>query len=291
MTSTTGRVIGGLTALALAVVAAPAFADGMYKKKSLKDAPAAEEPKRDLQITANVSATSDYVFRGFSQSAENPAVQGGIDLTYKWLYAGVWASLIDFGRDGNFPERDVAHKEVDFYAGIKPVVGPVTFDIGVIYYTYPGARDEGVFANRELDYFEFKVGASMSPWKDGTIGATLFYSPEYTNETGEVLTVEGTISHSFAAIHGVTPSISALLGYQTGDDIRYRALIGNGSDDYLYWNAGLTLGFGDNFSLDFRYWDTDIKNNNAAGGFADSFCTGQLFQCDERFVMTAKVTY
>ncbi len=291
MTSTTAsRLIGGLTALALATVAAPALADGMYKK-SLKDAPAPEEPKRDLQITANVSATSDYVFRGFSQSGENPALQGGVDVTYKWLYAGLWASGIDFGRDGNFPEKDVAHVEVDLYAGIKPVVGPVTFDLGVIYYTYPNARDGGAFASRELNYFELKLGASMSPWKDGTIGATVFYSPEYTNDTGAVWTVEGSISHAFAAIHGVTPSISALVGYQTGDDARYRAFFGNGSDDYMYWNAGVTLGFGDNFSLDFRYWDTDIKNNNAVGGFSDSFCTGQLFQCDERFVVTAKVTY
>jgi uncharacterized protein (TIGR02001 family) len=284
-------LLAGLTALIMAGTAAPAFADGMFKKKSLKDAAAAEEPKRELEISANIAATSEYVFRGFSQSAGNPAVQGGIDLAYKWLYAGMWASSIDFGRDGNFPEKDVAHVEVDYYAGIKPVLGPVTFDIGVIYYTYPGSRDGGAFGNRELDYVELKFGASAAPWKDGTVGVTAFYSPEYTNDTGAVWTVEGSISHSFAAFHGVTPTVSALLGYQIGDDARYLALIGNGSDDYLYWNVGLTLGFGDRFTLDFRYWDTDIKNNNAGAGFADSFCTGQLFQCDERFVATAKVTY
>ena len=49
-------------------------------------------------------------------------------------------------------------------------------------------------------------------------------------------------------------------------------------------NSGLTLGFGDNFSLDFRYWDTNISNKG-------NFCGGNTFQCDERYVATAKVTF
>jgi hypothetical protein len=157
----------------------------------------------------------------------------------------------------------------------------------VIYYTYPSAFDPGA----ELDYVELKFGASGSPWKDGTVGLTAFYSPEYTGKTGEVLTIEGTFSQAFAAIHKVTPTWSSTLGYQTGDALAYQVVFGNGADDYLYWNSGLTLGFGDNFSLDFRYWDTDVKNNNAAAGFADGFCSAKLFGCDERFVATAKVTY
>ena len=80
----------------------------------------------------------------------------------------------------------------------------------------------------------------------------------------------------------ITPTFSSLLGYQTGDDPGYFTAAGD--DNYLYWNTGVTLGFGDRFSLDFRYWDTNISD---AGGF----CSGQLFQCDERFVATAKVTY
>ncbi len=277
-------IVNGLRAALLAAVACgvalPALADGMDRKGSLKDAPV-EAPKRELQFSANVAATTDYVFRGFSQSAENPAWQTGVDVTYKWFYAGAWGSLIDFGRDGPF---DVAHTEIDLYAGIKPVLGPVTLDLGVIYYVYPGARDGVGFTSRELDYVEIKFGASGSPWKDATLGGTVFYSPEYTNDTGPVWTFEGTLSQSFASIRDVTPSISGTIGYQVGDDIRYVGLIGNGADDYLYWNVGLGLGFGDRFSLDFRYWDTNISD-------VGNFCSGATFQCDERFVATAKVTY
>lgn len=266
-----GGLKSGLAALALCGFAVPALAGG-----SIKDG-AVEEPKREWELSANFAATTDYVFRGFSQSGERPAVQAGVDLTYKWLYVGMWASTIDFGDVGS---KDVAHAEVDYYAGIKPVVGPVTFDIGVIYYTYPNAFDPGA----ELDYVEIKVGASGDVWKDGTLGVTVFYSPEYTGKTGEVVTIEGAFSQGFAAIRGVTPTWSSTLGYLTGDDPAFAAVFGNGDDNYFYWNSGVTLGFGDHFSLDFRYWDTNISN---AGGF----CSARLFGCDERFVATAKVTY
>jgi uncharacterized protein (TIGR02001 family) len=272
-------------AAVLAVFAGAAAAGGSVKDDG------GDPPKRDLQLSANFALTSDYIFRGFSQSKERPALQAGVDATYKWFYAGVWGSLIDFGKDGNFPLLDVAHQEIDIYAGIKPVLGPVTLDLGVIYYAYPNARDGGAFANRELDYVELKAGASGEIIKNWTVGVTVFYSPEYTNRTGNVVTIEGSSSYVFPAIGKVTPTYSSLIGYQSGDTLRYRTLIGNGSDDYLYWNSGLTLGFGDNFSLDFRYWDTDIKTNNAAGGFSDGFCDARLFGCDERFVATAKVTY
>ena len=84
-----------------------------------------------------------------------------------------------------------------------------------------------------------------------------------------------------------TPTFSALLGYQVGDDAGYSARVGNGDDNYLYWNAGVTFGFLEKWSLDLRYWDSNLGSN--AGG--NGFCTGQTFQCDERFVATLKFTY
>ena len=72
----------------------------------------------------NVGATSDYLFRGLTQTAKDPAVFGGVDMTAGLFYAGAWASNVDWGI------------ETDLYAGVKPVLGPVTFDIGAIYYGY-----------------------------------------------------------------------------------------------------------------------------------------------------------
>ena len=282
----------GLVAAALAMTAGTAFADGVEKAA----APAASAAKPDLQITGNVAGTTNYVFRGFSQSAQNPAVQGGVDVTYKLFYAGLWASTIDFGRDGGNPNsagRDIAHREVDYYFGIKPVLGPVTFDVGMIAYTYPGAFDgHGATLNQNIDYYEFKAGGSVTPWKDATVGLTAFYSPSYFNGTGAVTTIEGALSQTLAKIGPMVPTLGGTLGYQTGNSDRYRQLYLNfESDNFVYWNAGVTLGFGDNFSLDLRYWDTNLKDNNVAGGGVANFCTGAIYRCDERFVATAKVTF
>lgn len=272
-----------VAAAALSFATTTAMADGV-PGGSVKDAPAAE-PKRDWTLTANFALTTDYVFRGFSQSAQSPTVQAGVDFTYKLFYMGLWGSGIDFGQDASRVGRDIAHVEVDLYAGIKPVVGKATFDLGVIYYTYPNSFTNNTTATfRDLNYVELKAGVSYEAWKDGTLGFTAFWSPNYTNDTGSVVTLEGTVAQVLPKLRDITPTFSALLGYQAGDDTRFTTLVGNGSSDYLYWNAGMALGFGDNFSVDLRYWDTNINN-------ANKFCSGSTFQCDERFVVTAKVTY
>jgi uncharacterized protein (TIGR02001 family) len=260
-----GKVRMGLAALAL--MALPAVAD----------------EKREFKWSFNGGITTDYVFRGFSQTAERPTGQAGIDLSYGIAYFGIWGSGLDFGLDGN---NKIARAEIDFYAGIKPVWQGITFDLGVIYYAYPNAFDRRTVITGELDYVELKFGMSREIWKDGTLASTYYYSPDYTNDTGRVFTSETSFTQALGAHHGITPSISALVGYQKGNAARYRTLVANGDDNYWYWNAGLTLGW-EKFSADFRYWDTNVKNNGAATGF----CTGTTFQCDERFVMTFKFTY
>src|SRR5262245_34851345 len=94
---TAGRM-ASMAVVGAAVLTVPAYADGMSKKYGMKDEPMAA-PAPDWAISYNFGVTSDYVFRGFSQSAEDPTVQGGVDVTYKLFYVGVWASGVDFGKD------------------------------------------------------------------------------------------------------------------------------------------------------------------------------------------------
>ena len=84
-----------------------------------------------------------------------------------------------------------------------------------------------------------------------------------------------------------SPTVSALIGYQQGDDFRYETFVGNLDDSYLYWNAGLTLGFREHWSVDLRYWDSSLSDN--AGG--PGACDLAAFQCDARAVATLKFTY
>lgn len=267
-------------AAAVLILASTARADGM--RGGMKDA-APEKPR--CTYSANVALTSEYVFRGYSQTAEHPAIQGGFDATCGIFYAGVWASNLDWG--SNFKGQDVANIEMDWYLGIKPVAGGITWDLGVIYYTYPGSSSLPGFAGRNNNYVELKVGASREIWKGGTLGSTLFYSPDYQYETGSVWTSETVFAQALPRVGIFSPTFSALLGYQQGHTASYAGAFGNLDKSYYYWNAGLTLGFAEKWSLDFRYWDTSLSDNT--GG--NNYCKGTLFQCDERFVATLKFTY
>ena len=278
--------LGAATAVLATVFASSAFADGMPKRGSIKSAEPAPAA-RACSLSANVALASEYVFRGVSQTGEEPAIQGGFDATCGIFYAGVWASSLDWGVDN--AGGTAAHLEVDLYAGIKPKTGPITWDLGLIYYMYPGGA-QPAFAGPgffEPNFLEFKVSASGEIWKDGTLTGTVFYSPDYTLETGPVWTFEAGFAQALPKMGMFTPTISVLYGHQVGDDARYNLLIGNGDDSYSYWNAGVTFAFLEKWSLDLRYWDSSLGDNLGGGGF----CTGALFQCDERFLATLKFTY
>ena len=82
------------------------------------------------ESSANVAVTSNYVFRGQTQTDDGAAVQGGYDIQQsddKGWYAGVWGSNVDKGI------------EVDLYGGWKGVFGnqsKMGYDVGAILYQY-----------------------------------------------------------------------------------------------------------------------------------------------------------
>ena len=128
----------------------------------------------DMEISGNVALTSDYKFRGISQSNEDIAVQGGFDLGWdNGIYIGTWASSVDFdvsSADGGLN----GSLELDYYVGWASDIGDSGFgiDVGYLYYDYPG--DDGV----EGDYQE--LYGSLS-WNDLAVGVA--YSDDYYAET------------------------------------------------------------------------------------------------------------
>jgi uncharacterized protein (TIGR02001 family) len=180
-------------------------------------------------VTFNVGAATDYVFRGISQTDEAGQVFGGADVAYGKAYAGVWVSNVDFNNGTN--------AEYDLYAGVKPTLGPVALDVGVIYYGYankPSGPDEA--------YWEAKVAGSV-PVGKGTVGAAVYYSPEFPFKTGEA---------TYFEVNGSVPlddkwSASAAIGHQSVV----------GTADYNTWNLGVGYAVNSHVGLDLRYWDTD----------------------------------
>lgn len=119
----------GMSALALAAVSAPAFAQ--------------DEPAPAITVTGSATVVTDYRFRGISQSYKEFALQGGFTVAHEsGLYASVWGSSVDdyvaFGSD----------QEIDFIAGYSKTIDAVTVDAGVLYYYYPGS------GGNATDFFE-----------------------------------------------------------------------------------------------------------------------------------------
>jgi uncharacterized protein (TIGR02001 family) len=223
-----------------------------------------------LMLSGSAAFTTDYIFRGISQSG-GPAAQPEFDLTYGMFYAGIWGSNLDFG--GNGAGKDIASIEIDYYAGITPMWKGITFNIGGVYYTYPGAFDPGA----ELNYFELKTGASYTFFEKLTLGITNYWSPEFTGQTGDADALELAASYAFSGklFNFFSPSISGLVGWQWIEK----------NVDYTYWNVGLTLGFMDHWSADVRYWDTDASSADCVSLIT---FTGR---CDGRVVGTLKATF
>ncbi len=107
------------------------------------DAPSAADAASPYSLTANVTLASQYRYRGLMQTNNQPAVQGGFDLTHaSGFYLGNWNSSISWLNDSN---SDVsAPVEMDFYGGYKGNLSDnVPVDLGVLQYYYPGDYPSG----------------------------------------------------------------------------------------------------------------------------------------------------
>lgn len=125
-------------------------------------------------ISGNVALTSDYLFRGLTQSWSGPAIQGGADLTTRSGFAaGVWASSVS---DKSYPGASL---ELDLYASYgRPIDEDWSWRIGLYSYLYPnGDLDEAGLRSRSFDTLE--ANASLS-WK----WLTLKYSHALTDYFG-----------------------------------------------------------------------------------------------------------
>jgi uncharacterized protein (TIGR02001 family) len=239
-------------------------------------APAAPAEERKFTWSFNIDGTSDYVFRGISQTDNDPAIQGGLDTSYGILYAGWWASQLNFEAALND-----AQVEMDWYGGIRPKWHNINFDFGVIYYDYPGAQFINGAPQADLNYLEWKAGASTEICKNFVIGMTIYYSSDYFAETGTAWTFESSAAYTLPKVWVFTPVVNGVLAFQEGNSGAYQ--IFNGFDNYWYYNAGLALTV-EGLTFDFRYWGT----SDASNAVSDTLSCINGY-CDGRFVFTAKV--
>lgn len=108
-------------------------------------------------VSFNVGATTDYIFRGISQSQHAPAISGGVDYGHaSGLYAGAWLSTQQWVATGPKTDSDL---ELDIYGGYKGAAGDIGYDVGVIRYSYDGDLAAGFVTPNTTEIY---LGAS---WK------------------------------------------------------------------------------------------------------------------------------
>lgn len=105
------------------------------------------------QVSTNFGVTSDYRFRGVSQTQNAPAIQGGLDYVGKnGLYVGNWNSSVS-----SEVFTGGAGVEVDLYAGYRKELAGFTVDVGSYNYFYPRAASG---AGVKFDTHEVYAGVS-----------------------------------------------------------------------------------------------------------------------------------
>lgn len=227
------------------------------------------------EISANVTLASDYVFRGLSQTSEQPAIQGGFDYNADisegvGLYLGTWASNV------NYADGDEASIEIDYYGGITYEVQNIGIDLGAIYYTYPGAE-----GNFDYDFLELQAALTYA-FGGASITGSINYSPDYyAVNTDDAFYYKLGTEIPLPTPYGI--SLDAHLGHQTVD----LAMNGAGLvDNVTDWSVGLNVPFK---TLDFRvsYTDTNLDDADCVG-FPGTGVTGA---CDGRAVFSVSKSF
>jgi len=199
-------------------------------------------------FSATITGTSDYRFRGISQTNNDPAVQGSIDwASDSGFYLGAWGSNIDFAED----------IEVDLYGGYAfETEGGLGVDVSAVYYAYPGDDTDP-----EIDYWEFFLKLSHT-FNTVTWSGQLAFSPNFFGETGTGIYAGTGLS---VPINDWL-SADANIGWQSVEDIDDVA--GSGFP-YVDWNVGLTATW-ENFSFDVRYIDVNLSEAQCGADICDA---------------------
>ncbi|QYU67447.1 TorF family putative porin [Leptolyngbya sp. 15MV] len=159
-------------------------AAALFGAALLNPAPAAAQQTIEsagLTIATTPAITTDYVFRGISQTRSRPAIQLTVDVEHEsGLYIGVFAS------NANFAGTNI-RQEVDLNFGYRFTVAGVKLDLGATYFGYPG--------------YDKPPGGFEAAWWEGTLRATyeaepfkflgsVAYSPNFNFESGQAVYVE-----------------------------------------------------------------------------------------------------
>jgi uncharacterized protein (TIGR02001 family) len=219
-----------------------------------------DAPKSDITITGNADITTQYRLRGISQTDNDAAIQGGITVSHSsGFYLSTWAS--NLGGYGTFGGSNM---ELDLIGGYTKPIGPVTVDLGLIGYVYPGTHGHNYMeiygsVSGKLGPLNAKLGTYIAPKQDDIGGHNFWlytdwafpiaHTPITLKAHGGFSTGTSAYTNGLRAGQGLNHDV---WDYGVGADFTYKALtlnvsyvgtgIGHNFAD-LYWAGGNKPGY------------------------------------------------
>ena len=166
------------------------------------------------EVSSNVGFTSNYLWRGVTQSADLSAISGGLDYSHEsGFYAGTWTSSLASGQ-----------YELDLYAGFSGEASSVSYDVGLIQYMYP------IGDAVELDFTEAQATVGYGP-------VSLYIAQTIDTEDSSAAADSLYVSLSAETAIDKDYTVGFTFGSYSGDDIK--AAFG---DDYTHLAVKLSKG-------------------------------------------------
>jgi uncharacterized protein (TIGR02001 family) len=219
-----------------------------------------------LALNPTATVTSDYIFRGISQTRSRPAAQANVEI----IHPGSGVYIGSFVSNAQFPGYDVT-TEIDLFGGIRFPLGGFNLDIEGIWYHYAGLTRRG--GQPRLDYVEAILRASRS-FGPVTLLATLGASPNYFSTSGTGIYFEGGADWQ-----------TGLWGLTLGGRLAHQ-MIGRpanfGASNYTWWGVNLTRDFTieavGTLTATLTYVQTSIAHDNCdpIGGRGQNICGARV---------------
>ena len=250
-----------------------------------KKAPAAPVVVSPWDYTVGAGVTSNYLFRGISQSDNKPSVNANAEIRYTFSdmftgYVGIAGSSIKLTNQAQSPGL-----EFDAMGGVRATIGNFGLDVGVIGYIYPSFTTAGnaIFPTNP-SFYEGYAKATYAVNDAITVGANAFFTPSFldTGAAGQYIsaTAAWKLPNDFA--------LSGELGRQFlgKSDLTHGSGVKFDYPDYTYWNVGASYSY-KIATLDLRYHDTNLSKTKCAGITGEtSSGSGASKYCNAAFVAT-----
>ena len=195
------------------------------------------------EVSGSITLTSDYLFRGVTQTDEKPALQGGLEWADEsGLYVGAWGSSISWLSDS---DPDISSQlELDVFAGFRGEFGDSGFgyDVGAVHYWYPGSYPAGF---NKADTTELYAGVSWN-----------ILSAKYSYAVTDLFGIPDSDGSS---------NLDVGVGWEFAPSWTLNGAVGKqwvagtaGTATYAFWSAGVGKAFDNGFDIALNVNDNDL---------------------------------